>query len=105
MPYGMVVVCGCAHRGILPILQTVQERCGQPIAGVIGGTHLRRASPQRMAQVIQALQPMSLQLIACSHCTGDDQTRKLQEAFPHTFFLNRTGSRIELEDTEIICKN
>jgi 7,8-dihydropterin-6-yl-methyl-4-(beta-D-ribofuranosyl)aminobenzene 5'-phosphate synthase len=105
MSYGMVVVCGCAHRGILPILQTIRQRSGQPIAGIIGGTHLRDAAEPRMIQVIEALQPMSLRLVACSHCTGDAQAEQLRTAFPNTFFLNRTGSCIEIQEDGIFCRN
>lgn len=105
MPYGMVVVCGCAHRGILPILQTVQERSGQPIVGIIGGTHLLHTNPEQMEQVIESLKKMPLQLIACSHCTGKAQMEQLQKAFPDIFFSNRTGSQICLTDEGIFCQD
>ena len=41
---GLVVITGCAHPGIIPLLETTKNRLDEPIHLVIGGFHLFRKS-------------------------------------------------------------
>lgn len=105
MPYGMTVLTGCSHRGILSIMSTIQKRSNQPLIGMIGGTHLLHADEARLGEVIESFKKLPLKLIALSHCTGDLQMDKLQQTFPNIFFCNRTGSRVFLKNNGIFCED
>ncbi|WP_279284750.1 MBL fold metallo-hydrolase [Clostridium thermarum] len=52
---GFMVILGYSHIGIINILETIIERTGIPIYGVIGGTHLLEADELRLSKTIDFL--------------------------------------------------
>ena len=93
---GLVVLVGCSHRGIVNMLDTIASRTELPICGVIGGTHLVGATPERLEATIEAFQAMDLQFLALSHCTGNRNIDRLKEAFGDRFIMNDTGHTLNL---------
>ncbi len=95
--YGLVVILGCAHHGIVNTLRHAQKLTGQEMVyAVIGGTHLFRASPERIAQTISDLSEMGIQKLGVSHCTGFTSSSRLAEEFQDRFFLNNAGTRFTI---------
>lgn len=93
---GLVVILGCSHVGVVNILNTIQERVSSPIYAVIGGTHLVEASAERIQKTIESLKNMKIQLVAVSHCTGEDGIRSIGREFKEKFLYNNTGKMIEI---------
>ncbi len=94
---GLVVVLGCAHRGIVNTLRHAQKLTGQEnVYAVIGGTHLYRASPERITRTIADLKEMGVQKIGVSHCTGFEAAAYLSQEFGERFFLNNAGTQLNL---------
>jgi Metal-dependent hydrolases of the beta-lactamase superfamily II len=92
---GLIVILGCAHRGMINILKHAQKLTGvEPIYAVIGGTHLMAASPQRMDSTIAELFGFGIQRLGVSHCTGLPAAAILAQTFGETFFFNNVGTRI-----------
>jgi 7,8-dihydropterin-6-yl-methyl-4-(beta-D-ribofuranosyl)aminobenzene 5'-phosphate synthase len=95
--YGLVVILGCAHRGIVNTLHHAQKLTGQEtVYAVIGGTHLYRASDERIEQTIAALKEMGIRKLGVSHCTGFRPSAKLAREFEGIFFMNNAGTRLRL---------
>ena len=95
--FGLVVILGCAHRGIINTLRHAQNLTGQKLVyTVIGGTHLFRASEERLAKTIAELKEMGIQRLGVSHCTGFHASARLAQEFKDAFFLNNTGTRLTL---------
>src|SRR4030042_2002953 len=60
--FGLVVILGCAHRGIVNTLRRAQSLTGKELVyAAIGGTHLFRASEERIGQTIADLKQMGIQ--------------------------------------------
>ena len=94
---GLVIILGCAHRGIINTIRHAQKLTGaESIYAVIGGTHLIGASPQRMDSTIAELRGVGIQKLGVSHCTGLPATTVLAQAFGEAFFFNNAGTRITL---------
>ena len=94
---GLVVILGCAHRGIVNILRHAQKLTGkQLVYAAIGGTHLFRASEERLALTAAALREMGVQRLGVSHCTGFNASAYLAGEFGSDFFLNNAGTRFTL---------
>ncbi|WP_066636921.1 MBL fold metallo-hydrolase [Desulfolucanica intricata] len=92
-PYGLVVILGCAHAGIINTLCYIKELTGtKKIFAVVGGTHLIEAGPERLELTISALKEMEVEKIAVSHCTGFRAQVALQQAFGEDFILNNCGN-------------
>ena len=93
---GLVLVSGCAHPGIVNMLETAAERTGVPLYAVIGGTHLVDAGEERLQKTAEAFRTLGLSRIAVSHCTGARGEELLQDAFPEQFIRNNTGHILQL---------
>lgn len=95
--FGLVVILGCAHRGIVNTLRRAQELTGKElIYAAIGGTHLHQASEERLAKTVAALKEMGVQRLGVSHCTGFAASAYLAHEFGDGFFLNNAGTRFTL---------
>ncbi len=95
--FGLVVILGCAHRGIVNTLRHAQNITGKElIYAAIGGTHLFRASDERIEHTIADLREMGIQRLGVSHCTGFRASARLAQEFEDAFFLNNAGTRLAL---------
>ncbi|MFC2067061.1 MBL fold metallo-hydrolase [Chloroflexota bacterium] len=91
--FGLVVILGCAHRGIVNTLRRSQKLTGKElIYAAIGGTHLYRASEERLRKTAAELKAMGVQRLGVSHCTGFVASAYLAREFGDIFFLNNAGS-------------
>ncbi len=69
--YGLVVIVCCADHVIVNTLRHAQKLTGQELVyAVIGGTHLYRASAERITKTIDDLKEIGIQKLGVSHCTG-----------------------------------
>jgi 7,8-dihydropterin-6-yl-methyl-4-(beta-D-ribofuranosyl)aminobenzene 5'-phosphate synthase len=93
---GLVVVLGCAHHGMINTLLYAQKITGEDrIHAVVGGTHLFRASPERIRQTIAKLEEFKVAHIGVSHCTGMPASMALMHHFKDRFFFNHVGKVME----------
>lgn len=95
--FGLVVVLGCAHRGIVNTLRHAQELTGKElIYAAIGGTHLHNASKERLEKTTAALRGMGVQWLGACHCTGFAASAYLAREFGASFFMNNAGMSFTL---------
>ncbi len=93
---GLVVVLGCAHRGVINTLSYLRQITGvERIHAVIGGTHLMQADPRRIGQTRTALEEFGIEQIGVSHCTGMSAAMALSAHFGDRFFFNFAGKVLE----------
>ena len=94
--WGLVIVLGCAHRGIINTIHHAQEVTGlDRVHMVVGGTHLINTSEHQMESTIQELRRLNVQKIGVSHCTGPVSAARLATAFgSDVFFYNNAGNVI-----------
>jgi 7,8-dihydropterin-6-yl-methyl-4-(beta-D-ribofuranosyl)aminobenzene 5'-phosphate synthase len=90
---GLVIILGCAHRGMINTIQHAQQITGEKrVHTVIGGTHLFPKNDTQIEQTIRALKEIGVQHLGVSHCTGLRASMRLAEAFGDRFFFNNAGS-------------
>lgn len=90
---GLVIILGCAHRGIVNTIKHAQKLTGvEKVYAVIGGTHLVSASRQRIDQTITDLLSLGVQKLGVSHCTGLLAAAILAHKFGEGFFFNNAGT-------------
>jgi 7,8-dihydropterin-6-yl-methyl-4-(beta-D-ribofuranosyl)aminobenzene 5'-phosphate synthase len=95
---GLILITGCAHRGIVNTVRQVQKLTrGEYIHTIIGGTHLMVASPERIEKTANELKGLGLQRLGVSHCTGFSASAALAKEFSEIFFLNNAGSQLTFE--------
>jgi 7,8-dihydropterin-6-yl-methyl-4-(beta-D-ribofuranosyl)aminobenzene 5'-phosphate synthase len=94
---GLIVVLGCAHAGMINILNHFTQKTGKDsIYAVIGGTHLGFASADRLEETIKALRDHKIERIGVSHCTGMPASVRLAQEFKENFFFGNVGSVLEV---------
>lgn len=95
--FGLVVILGCAHRGIVNTLRHAQSLTGKELVyAVIGGTHLIRASEERIDKTIADLRMLGIKRLGVSHCTGFRASARLAQEFRDMFFMNNAGTQLVL---------
>ncbi len=93
---GTVVLLGCAHAGVVTTLECIRELTGNaPLRAVIGGMHLRNATPETLAWTIAQLKALDPAMVAPLHCTGEAAARVLAAAFGDRFRAAGAGSLFE----------
>ncbi|MBN2019286.1 MAG: MBL fold metallo-hydrolase [Sedimentisphaerales bacterium] len=92
---GLIVILGCAHSGVVNILNYATKLTGQNnIYGIIGGMHLLNAKDARISNTIDAFRSYDAQKIAPLHCTGQNALDEIKKTFPDRFLSLETGSKI-----------
>lgn len=95
---GLVLVTGCAHRGIVNTVRHVQKLTnGEYVHTVLGGMHLLVASKERIDKTADALKELELQRLGVSHCTGFGASAILARELDGAFFLNNAGSQLTFD--------
>ncbi|MFC1736893.1 MBL fold metallo-hydrolase [Candidatus Hydrogenedentota bacterium] len=94
---GLLVLCGCAHSGVINTLRRVAALTDKgPLRGVVGGMHLGKASDERIRRTINDFKGFDVEMAGLAHCTG----RKAEAAFAAEFgervFACPVGTTIEL---------
>jgi len=92
---GLIVITGCAHPGIVNIVQHAKKSTGSKIYMVIGGFHLAGASLERIRKTMDQLKNLGVDRIAPLHCTGFEAMKNISDRFVG-FELMPAGSEIEL---------
>jgi 7,8-dihydropterin-6-yl-methyl-4-(beta-D-ribofuranosyl)aminobenzene 5'-phosphate synthase len=94
LPEGVVVILGCCHAGVVNTLEYISELTGGlPIHAVIGGTHLLRASQERLSHTAGLLETLDVKILAPNHCTGLNAQCYLRTRFPERFVEAPAGKR------------
>lgn len=93
---GPVVLLGCAHAGIVEILNDLSEKTGfKEFHAVIGGTHLENAPEEYVALAMDTLKKYHVKKIAVSHCTGLKMAGRFAAEFKNEFANASVGSSFE----------
>jgi 7,8-dihydropterin-6-yl-methyl-4-(beta-D-ribofuranosyl)aminobenzene 5'-phosphate synthase len=94
---GLVVILGCAHRGIINTIYHAQALTGvKKIDTVLGGCHLMDAYEERVWLTIAALKELGVNRLGVSHCTGLPASAIMAQEFGERFFFNNAGTSLSL---------
>ncbi len=94
---GLVVILGCAHRGIINTLYHAQQLTGvKKVHTVLGGCHLINAPQERVRLTINALKELGVERLGVSHCTGLPAAGTMAQEFGERFFFNMAGTITKL---------
>ncbi len=95
MPEGLVVLTGCAHAGVVSIVQAATALTGtEKVWALIGGFHLVDATADRLVQTVSALESMNINQVYSGHCTGIKAEARFYAAFQENFSKLHTGMTI-----------
>ena len=96
-PRGMIVMTGCAHPGIVNIIQTAKTIVPDTVLLVMGGFHLMNDNAAAIGHVVSQFRALDVRYVAASHCTGDRARRMFAEEYRQQFLSSGAGNVITLE--------
>ena len=93
---GLVVIGGCAHSGMVNIIEYGLRLTGAArLAGWIGGTHLRAADAVQREKSMEALEKLNPDFLVTGHCTGFEMMSDLRHRLGKRFIPSTVGSEFE----------
>lgn len=94
---GLILVLGCAHSGMINIINHVIEKTKkEKFYAILGGTHLDFLTPEQLEESIRSLKKMDIEKIGVSHCTGMRAAFRLHQELGDRFFYGCVGSVLEV---------
>jgi len=95
---GTVVITGCAHPGIVSIVERARIVSEADILLVVGGFHLANRTRSEVQRIAEDLLALGVQYVCPTHCTGDEAIAVFEEAFAGAFLRGGVGRVLALED-------
>lgn len=89
---GLVVIVGCSHPGIVPMLRHIKASTGRPIHTVLGGFHLMQTPADEVQRMVAAFQELGVGRVGPTHCTGPDAIARFKEAYGNRFIQGGVGT-------------
>jgi len=97
---GLIVIIGCAHPGIVNIINTVKNSTKADILLVMGGFHLEWATRGKIEKIISAFKQCGVQYVSPCHCTGEKAQSLLEKHFDKNYINIGVGKVITLDDLQ-----
>ena len=92
---GLAVITGCAHPGIVQIVERAKTLRENNVSIVLGGFHMMRMNEQEIDKIVKQLQGLEVERIGPSHCTGEAAIRAFKQAWGSRFVDLGCGATTE----------
>lgn len=90
------LLVGCAHIGILNMVEHIEKQFGLPVVGVYGGIHLMDSSRDYITTILEHLAMLKVNSLGLCHCSGEEVHTILgEEEFSHF-------KRVAMESGQVI---
>jgi 7,8-dihydropterin-6-yl-methyl-4-(beta-D-ribofuranosyl)aminobenzene 5'-phosphate synthase len=91
---GLVVLSGCAHRGIVNAVKHAQKITGiSRVHAVVGGFHLTGTRPEVIQRTVADIKAIGPSYIVPTHCTGFQAIQAFAKEMPEQFVFSAVGTR------------
>ena len=94
---GLTVITGCAHPGILKMVEKVKAKFSdEPIYFVLGGFHLMESDKRAIEIVAENFKKMGILKAGPTHCSGDAAENIFKTSYGANFVSVKVGQEIEV---------
>jgi len=94
----LIVITGCAHPGILKVLNKAKDLMKDDIFLALGGYHLAGKDRGEMEKIVSSFKKLGVRYIGPSHCTGDAAKELFKKEYQTSFINVGVGKIITMED-------
>ena len=95
---GLVIITGCAHPGILRIVEMAKNFLMDRVHLVLGGFHLMGSRAGEIRAIINRLDELGVKIIAPCHCSGDTARELFREYYGDNYIECGVGLVLEIPD-------
>jgi 7,8-dihydropterin-6-yl-methyl-4-(beta-D-ribofuranosyl)aminobenzene 5'-phosphate synthase len=92
---GLIIVTGCAHPGIVTVVNKAKELFRRDMFLLVGGIHLFRKSRLEIQKIVADLKKAEVQYIGPCHCSGDKAREVLKETYNKKYINVGVGRVIQ----------
>jgi 7,8-dihydropterin-6-yl-methyl-4-(beta-D-ribofuranosyl)aminobenzene 5'-phosphate synthase len=92
-----VIITGCAHPGIVAIVEQAREVFAEPVRLVLGGFHLGGKSKAEIDAILRDFQRLGVEQVAPCHCTGEQAITQFAAEYGEDFIEAGVGRVIRLD--------
>ena len=93
---GLVILTGCAHPGIVEIIQHAKASFNLDVRLVIGGFHLKDHTAKEAHDIILKLKTLGVNQVIPFHCTGKIAQELFNKEFKRDCIIPKEGQVIEI---------
>ncbi len=99
-PRGLVVITGCAHPGIVSVVERARALYGEEVFVVLGGFHLGGADDAELKDIAAAFRRMGVRYAGPCHCSGDRARQIFADEFGERYLSVGAGTIVEVSRLE-----
>jgi len=90
---GLIILSGCAHRGIVNTVKQIVELAGiQKVHAILGGFHLISGNEESILMAVEEINTFFPSYIIPMHCTGFEACLAFSQIMGENFILNTVGT-------------
>jgi len=93
---GLAILTGCAHPGIVKIIEHVKNNIPGKIFLVIGGFHLIGKHAKAIKGIIRNFRENGIEKVGPTHCTGKSAIGLFEKEYKGNFIGIKVGETIEI---------
>lgn len=97
---GLVIVTGCAHPGIVEIVEQAREMFAEPVCLVLGGFHLGSKSKAEIDSILKGFRRIGVEQVAPCHCTGERAITMFAAEYGEDFLPAGVGRVIRFDTAD-----
>ncbi|UCE54428.1 MAG: MBL fold metallo-hydrolase [Desulfobacterales bacterium] len=94
---GIIVITGCAHPGIVKIINTAGDLIGADILLVMGGFHLAGMNKPELEEIVLYFRRSGVKHVGPCHCSGDLSRQLFKNEYGNDFINVGVGRIIRFE--------
>lgn len=94
---GLVVITGCAHPGIVAIVEQAHDLLGGSVHLVMGGFHLGGKSGAEIEEILRDFRRLGVERVAPGHCTGERAIAMFAAEYGEDFIQSGVGKTFVLD--------
>ena len=95
---GLVIITGCAHPGIVEIVEHAARVFKEEVYLLIGGFHLMGYSPSELKNIAGSLHRLKVKKIAPCHCSGDEAREFFKAYYRDKYIACAAGLVLAIPD-------
>ncbi len=95
---GLVVITGCAHPGIVKIVNKAKYLVQNDVLLVMGGFHLAGESKREIEKIVSGFMRLGVRYVGPCHCSGDNARQLFKKEYGENFINVGIGRVITMDD-------
>ena len=95
---GSIIITGCAHPGVVEIVERAKKITNKETILLVGGFHLLMDSGSSIQKKAARLQELGVRHVAPSHCSGGEARKVFAKVYGDKFITSGLGRTITASD-------